>query len=166
MNSDSDGDASPLDSSGDAFDATMTLTTLRDAGTDLATLELEDLNTAYRDAQLSGKSDRRGLEGAIENGCGPHRIVELEEQVAGAETAVARAKETLIRLQSGEPELVRDWNAIIDCTMREVFDTLAMLADGLTKGAVDREALVLVCERGLWRVTGQAPEHKRLCDKQ
>jgi arginyl-tRNA synthetase len=105
----------------------MTLTTLRDAGTDLATLELEDLNTAYRDAQLSGKSDRRGLEGAIENGCGPHRIMELEEQVAGAETAVARAKETLIRLQSGEPELVRDWNAIIDCTMREVFDTLAML---------------------------------------
>jgi arginyl-tRNA synthetase len=105
----------------------MTLTTLRDAGTDLATLELEDLNTAYRDAQLSGKSDRRGLEGAIENGCGPHRIVELEEQVAGAEAAVARAKETLIKLQSGDSELVRDWNAIIDCTMREVFDTLAML---------------------------------------
>ena len=45
------------------------------------------------------------------------------------------------------------------------FDTLAMLADGLTKGAVDREALVLVCERGLWRVTGQAPEFKRLLDK-
>ena len=42
------------------------------------------------------------------------------------------------------------------------FDTLAMLADGLTKGAVDREALVLVCEQGLWRITGQAPEHKRL----
>ena len=46
------------------------------------------------------------------------------------------------------------------------FDTLAMLADGLTKGAVDREALVLVCEQGLWRVAGQAPEHKRLCERQ
>ena len=45
------------------------------------------------------------------------------------------------------------------------FDTLAMLADGLTKGAVDREALVLVCEKGLWRVTGAAPESKRLLDK-
>ena len=45
------------------------------------------------------------------------------------------------------------------------FDTLAMLADGLTKGAVDREALVLVCEQGLWRFTGQAPESKRLLDK-
>ena len=39
------------------------------------------------------------------------------------------------------------------------------LADGLTKGAVDREALVLVCEKGVWCVTGQAPESKRLLDK-
>ena len=45
------------------------------------------------------------------------------------------------------------------------FDTVAMLADGLTKRAVDREARVLVCEQGLWRVTGQAPESKRLLDK-
>ena len=33
-----------------------------------------------------------------------------------------------------------------------------MLADGLTKGAVDREALVLVCERGLWRGDPQRKE--------
>ena len=45
------------------------------------------------------------------------------------------------------------------------FDTLAMLADGLTKGAVDREAVVLVCEQGVWRVTGQSPESTRLLDK-
>ena len=45
------------------------------------------------------------------------------------------------------------------------FDTQAMLADGLTKGAVDREALVQVCEKGLWRVTVQEPLHKRLRDK-
>ena len=42
------------------------------------------------------------------------------------------------------------------------FDTLAMLADGLTNGAVDREALVQVCEKGFWRVLGQEPLHKRL----
>ena len=30
------------------------------------------------------------------------------------------------------------------------FDTWAMLADGLTKGSVDREALVRVCEQGMW----------------
>ncbi|MCH2143675.1 MAG: arginine--tRNA ligase [Phycisphaerales bacterium] len=105
----------------------MTLTALRDAGTDLRSLELEDLNTAYRDAQLSGKPDRRGLEGAHANGCGPHRIIELEEQNAGSDEAITRAKDTLIKLQSGDAALVDDWNAIIDCTMREVFDTLAML---------------------------------------
>ena len=43
-------------------------------------------------------------------------------------------------------------------------DTLAMLADGTTKGSVDREALILVCQKGLWRVTGQAPQFKRLRD--
>ena len=42
------------------------------------------------------------------------------------------------------------------------FDTRAMLADGLTKGAVDREALVRVCEQGLWLIEGDAPVCKRL----
>ena len=105
----------------------MTLTALRDSGTDLNSLRLDELNTSYREAQLSGKSDRRGLAGAIENGCGPHRIAELEAQNVGAEEAVTSAKDTLLKLQSGDAELVRDWNAIIDCTMREVFETLAML---------------------------------------
>lgn len=105
----------------------MTLTALRDAGTDLSTLDLDDLNVAYRDAQLAGKPDQRGLAGALQNGCGPHRIIELETQNEGAADAVAAAKETLIGLQSGDPDLVKDWNAIIDCTMREVFATLALL---------------------------------------
>ena len=42
------------------------------------------------------------------------------------------------------------------------FDTRAMLADGLTKGSVDREALVKVCEQGLWLVEGDLPIHKQL----
>ena len=42
------------------------------------------------------------------------------------------------------------------------FDTRAMLADGLTKGAVDREALVKVCEQGLWIIEGDVPIHKQL----
>ena len=43
-------------------------------------------------------------------------------------------------------------------------DTLAMLADGMTKGAVDREALIAVCERGVWNISGLAPVCKRLRD--
>ena len=43
-------------------------------------------------------------------------------------------------------------------------DTLAMLADGMTKGSIDREALIKVCQKGLWVVLGAAPQCKRLRD--
>ena len=43
-------------------------------------------------------------------------------------------------------------------------DTQAMLADGMTKGSVDREALITVCQQGLWHVLGAAPQCKRLRD--
>ena len=105
----------------------MTMSALRRNDVNTASLTLEDLNRAYRDAQLSGRSDQRGLAGAQENHCGPHRVIELEEQNAGAAEAVARAKETLLALQSGDVALVAEWNDLIECTMNEVFATLAML---------------------------------------
>ena len=43
-------------------------------------------------------------------------------------------------------------------------DTLAMLADGMTKGSIDREALIKVCQQGLWEILGAAPQCKRLRD--
>ena len=43
-------------------------------------------------------------------------------------------------------------------------DTLSMLADGMTKGSIDREALILVCQQGLWKIIGAAPQCKRLRD--
>ena len=41
-------------------------------------------------------------------------------------------------------------------------DTLAMLADGMTKGSVEREALIAVCEYGIWTIVGEAPVYKQL----
>ena len=41
-------------------------------------------------------------------------------------------------------------------------DTLSMLADGMTKGSVDREALIKVCEQGIWQVIGLQPVCKQL----
>ena len=41
-------------------------------------------------------------------------------------------------------------------------DALAMLADGMTKGSVDREALVAVCQQGIWWAIRQAPQCKSL----
>ena len=43
-------------------------------------------------------------------------------------------------------------------------DTLAMLADGMTKGSIDREALITGCQQGLWKVLDAAPQCKRLRD--
>ena len=42
------------------------------------------------------------------------------------------------------------------------FDTLAMLADGMTKGSVEREALIKVCEQGSWQIVGLQPVYKQL----
>ena len=41
-------------------------------------------------------------------------------------------------------------------------DTLAMLADGMTKGSVEREALIAVCQWGIWRIVGMQPVCKQL----
>ena len=41
-------------------------------------------------------------------------------------------------------------------------DTLAMLADGMTKGSVGRGALIKVCAEGMWKFIGQAPACKQL----
>lgn len=105
----------------------MTLASLRREGADLDRLTLGDLNRAYRAAQAAGAGDEAGLAAAKACGAGPHRIIELSEQNAGAAEAIDDAKRTLLRLQAGDPELLRDWTKLIDCTMREVFDTARTL---------------------------------------
>ena len=41
-------------------------------------------------------------------------------------------------------------------------DTLSMLADGVTKCSVEREALIRVCAEGIWKIVGQTPVTKQL----
>ncbi len=105
----------------------MTLAALRRRGVDLERITLADLNAAYRAAQAAAVADEAGLAAAFASGAGPHRIAELEAQNAGAGLAIDEAKSTLLRLQAEEIELVRDWKRIIECTMREVFETAADL---------------------------------------
>jgi arginyl-tRNA synthetase len=105
----------------------MTLAALRRERVDLDRITLDDLNRAYRAAQAAAKDDDEGLAAAIATGAGPHRIAELSLQCADAAAAVEDAKRTLVRLQSGDPELVADWQKLIDCTMREVFRTTGIL---------------------------------------
>ena len=105
----------------------MTLAALRAARVNLDRITLADLNAAYRRAQAAGQSDEKGLAAARALHSGPHRIAELEAQNDAALAWIDEAKSTLLRLQAGDAELVRDWKKIIDCTMREVFETAVVL---------------------------------------
>ena len=105
----------------------MVLERLLTSNVNLDTLQLDDLNIAYTDAQLEAKDDLRGLHAAELFRAGPHRFVELEEQNNSSLEAQAAAKKVLNALQRGDEALVLNWNKLIDCTMRSVFDSLNLL---------------------------------------
>lgn len=105
----------------------MTIAALRRAKTDINRVTLDDLNTAYRNAQMQGRDDEAGLAAAHATHVGPHRIAELEAQHDGASDALRDAHDTLRRLQSGDTAIVADWQKLIDVTMREVYETAQIL---------------------------------------
>lgn len=86
---------------------------------DLNNLTLDGLDAHYRAAQRDCKADARGLAMVNKYNLGPKALAELEEQVRGAEESLAQAKQTLIKLQSGDPETVRVWERIAQITVDE-----------------------------------------------
>jgi len=100
---------------------------------DLDAVGLDDLDWLYREAQREAAPDRRGLDAARRWRMGPKAIAELEEQVAGAEEALERAKSTLIRLQSHDPETVSIWRRIAEVTLRECLSVCARLGVAVTE---------------------------------
>jgi arginyl-tRNA synthetase len=90
-------------------------------------LTLDDLNRAYRAAQLACRDDERGMEMAIRYGAGPHRLIELGEQNASAAACLAAVKRLLVELQGGEARAVREWQGLIDVTMHAVHESLELL---------------------------------------
>jgi len=105
----------------------MVLERLMSTGVDLDSLSIVDLNVAYKDAKSVAKDDCRGINTAEKIFAGPHRIVELEEQNAGALVAQETAKSTLVRLQQGDSELLSSWQKLINCTMKDVYVSLDLL---------------------------------------
>ena len=105
----------------------MVIASLRRRGVDLDTMEIDALEVAYRDANLDCRADRQALETARRISAGPHRIAAWEAQVAGAEERLEEAKSTLVRLQSGDAEIVAAWEKITAITLRacyEIYDLL------------------------------------------
>ncbi len=97
------------------------------AGRDIAELSLDDLETLYRSAKVEADADTRGLAAVRRFGLGPKAAAELEEQVAGAEESLTRAKRVLLDLQSHEPTAMRFWQRIVDVTMDACIKTCARL---------------------------------------
>jgi arginyl-tRNA synthetase len=105
----------------------MVLEQLLEAGVDLDNLSLNDLNSAYQDAQLGASDDLQGADTAKNIGAGIHRRIELEEQNRSAVAAQGSAKELLLELQGGCEEKLAQWQKLIDCTMRSVYSSLELL---------------------------------------
>lgn len=100
----------------------MVLRALRQRNADWDALTLGDLDAAYRDAQLEARADVRGLAAAIELHAGPHRMIELEEQNAGAQESREAARQALVALQRGDESIVGDWRRLIEITMNALYE--------------------------------------------
>jgi arginyl-tRNA synthetase len=105
----------------------MVLEQLLSANTDLDALSIEDLNAAYKNAQLIAKDELRGEKAAKQTHAGPHRFAEIEEQNTSALAAQKSAKKVLNSLQQGDLKLLADWQKLIDCTMALVYESLDLL---------------------------------------
>jgi arginyl-tRNA synthetase len=105
----------------------MVLEQLLSSEVTLDTLSIEDLNVAYKNAQLVAKDELRGEKVAKQMQSGPHRFVEIEEQNIGALAAQTAAKKVLNALQQGDQQLLEDWQKLIDCTMKSVYTSLDLL---------------------------------------
>ena len=106
----------------------LVLAQLRHNGVNLDEVTLEDLDTAYREAQANAKADRRAAEATRRFFAGSHRHAELIAQIEGADEVIAAAKQDLVQLQAGDPELHADWRKMIDCTLDAVQETIDLLA--------------------------------------
>jgi len=78
----------------------MVLRHLREKQVNLGAISLDDLDKAYREAQQKAEHHPAALEAA---------------------------KQTLVKLQNGDPELVRDWHTIIDITLAALYEAIALL---------------------------------------
>lgn len=106
---------------------TSALMQLKAQGKDIESLGLDAIEKLYRSAQKDCDADEKGLLATQRFYVGPKAQAEIEEQVAGASEHLARAKDTLLKLQRHEPETFGVWQRIADVTMGECLKVCARL---------------------------------------
>ncbi len=105
---------------------------LEDAGEDLSSIGLDDLNRIYRAAQGECKGETKALETIRTFNTGPKAEIEAELRVESASEALDRAKARLVSLQSGDERTAGVWKRIYDVTMRACLQTCARLHANVT----------------------------------
>lgn len=108
------------------------LVELAQAGRDLSTIGLDELNRLYKQAQASCKAERGAVALIGRVGGHPKAEAELEARIADADEALERAKQRLVRLQSGDIESVAAWQRVYDITMAACLHTCARLHADVT----------------------------------
>jgi arginyl-tRNA synthetase len=98
-------------------------------------LTLDDLDSAYKAAQLECQRDMAGLEAVRRYGLGPKAEAELEEQVAGATESFQIARQTLVKLQAKDPATYAVWKKIYQVTMAVCLDACKRLNVNCTEEA-------------------------------
>lgn len=106
---------------------TAKLMQIEASGNDTSKLNLDGLEKLYRDAKVDCDADEKGLAAAQKFNLGPKVLAELTAQVEGAREALAKAKATLLGLQSHDERIVRVWQRIADITLGECLKTCARL---------------------------------------
>jgi arginyl-tRNA synthetase len=103
------------------------LVELRQGGRDLSDLSMDELNALYRSAQAECKAEKAALALTKKAGGHPKAEAELELRIADAEESLERAKQRLVKLQSGDAESVEAWQRVYDITMGACLATCARL---------------------------------------
>ncbi|RNC80508.1 MAG: arginine--tRNA ligase [Phycisphaera sp.] len=106
----------------------------------MGSVTLDDLDRLYKVAKEESSPDAKGLKAAERFSLGPKVQAELEAQVAGATENLERAKQTLVKLQSGDPETVAVWQKLYDVTMAACMDTCQRLHTKITDEATAGES--------------------------
>lgn len=108
------------------------LVELTQAGRDLSAIGLDELNRLYKQAQAACKAERGAVALIGKVGGHPKAEAELEARIADADEALERAKQRLVRLQSGDAESVAAWQRVYDITMAACLHTCARLHADVT----------------------------------
>jgi len=108
---------------------------MQDAGQDLSAIDLDELNTLYKQAQAACKAEKAALALTAKVGGHPKAEAELACRIEDANNSMERSKQRLVRLQSGDAESVAAWRRIYDITMGACLATCARLHAHVTEEA-------------------------------